>query len=141
MPAAPPGMVSVSVVPGTRGPVAWYCSTLGERTCQAPAMGGESVGSGLPGPRAVEKVTEIVEPAATLSPVGEKVATVKGAGGAAMEAAADIPRFRATRTRPPATRITTSAPTPMNHQTCPPVRGRTCSPAPIATEMLPGLLG
>ena len=70
-PVGPPGTVSVSVAPGTSGPGGLYWSSDGDSTAQEPATGGLSVGIGLLGASAVESSTAIVEPAATLVPVGE----------------------------------------------------------------------
>ena len=53
-----------------------------------PATGGLSVGSGLLGARSVENCTVMVEPAATLVPVGETDETVSAGGGLAEVAAA-----------------------------------------------------
>ena len=47
----PPGTVTVSVAPGTSGPLAWYSSNDGDNTAHEPATGGLSVGMGLPGAR------------------------------------------------------------------------------------------
>ncbi len=63
--------MTVSVAPGTSGPLAWYSSNDGDNTAHEPATGGLSVGIGLPGARSVENCTVTVEPAATLAPVGE----------------------------------------------------------------------
>ncbi len=87
-PEGPPGTVTVSVAPGTSGPVAWYSSNDGDSTAQAPATGGLSVGIGLFGARSVENCTVMVEPAATLAPVGETDETVRAGGGLAEVAAA-----------------------------------------------------
>ena len=87
-PEGPPGTVTVSVAPGTSGPVAWYSSNDGDSTAQLPATGGLSVGSGLLGARSVENCTVMVEPAATLVPVGETEETVSAGGGLAEVAAA-----------------------------------------------------
>ena len=81
-PEGPPGTVTVSVAPGTSGPVAWYSSNDGDSTAQLPATGGLSVGRGLLGARSVENCTVMVEPAATLVPVGEIEETVSAGGGA-----------------------------------------------------------
>ena len=87
-PEGPPGTVTVSVAPGTSGPVAWYSSSDGDSTAHEPATGGLSVGSGLFGARSVENCTVIVEPAATLVPVGETEATLSAGGGVVGVAAA-----------------------------------------------------
>ena len=76
-PVAPPGTVTVSVAPGTSGPEASYWRTDGDRTAQVPATGGLKVGIGLPGARSVENCTEMVDPAATLVPVGDTETTVR----------------------------------------------------------------
>src|SRR6516165_8592494 len=81
MPPDPPGTVTVSVAPGTSGPVASYWSSEGDSTAQDPATGGLSVGRGLLGARAVERWTEIVDPATTFVPVGVTDATVNAGGG------------------------------------------------------------
>jgi len=76
------------VAPGTSGPDAWYCRTDGDSTAQVPATGGLTVGMGLPGPRSVENCTEMVDPAATLVPVGDTETTLSAGGGAVGVAAA-----------------------------------------------------
>ena len=73
--------MTVSVAPGTSGPTAWYSSNDGDSTAHEPATGGLSVGMGLPGARSVENCTVMVDPAATLAPVGETDATVSAGGG------------------------------------------------------------
>ena len=79
--AGPPGTVMVSVAPGTSGPVAWYSSSDGDSTAHAPGTGGLRVGIGLPGARSVESCTVMVDPAATLVPVGVTEVTVRATGG------------------------------------------------------------
>ena len=60
----------------------------GDSTAQLPATAGLSVGSGLLGARSVENCTVMVEPAATLVPVGETEETGSAGGGLAEVAAA-----------------------------------------------------
>ena len=69
------------MAPGTSGPDRLVLEQgRGQSTAHAPATGGVRVGIGLPGARSVENWTEIVEPAATLAPVGETEATVRAGG-------------------------------------------------------------
>src|SRR5580692_3479382 len=98
-PDGPPGTVTVSVAPGTSGPVAWYSNSDGDSTAQAPVTGGLSLGIGLFGARSVENCTVMVEPAATLAPVGETDETVRAGGGVAGVAAACPLCMRSTVTK------------------------------------------
>ena len=74
--------MTVSVAPGTSGPVAWYSSSDGDSTAQLPATGGLSVGMRAAGREVVENCTVMVEPAATLAPVGETDETSAPEGAA-----------------------------------------------------------
>ena len=103
-PPAPPGTVTVSVAPGTSGPVAWYSSSAGESTAQAPGTAGFRVGMGLSGARSVENSTEMAAPAATLVPVGETDDTVRagrrgGRGGRRLIAPPVVDGHEASRRR------------------------------------------
>src|ERR1700728_1628356 len=127
-PDAPPGTVMVSVAPGTSGPLAWYSSNDGDSTAHVPVTAGLSVGIGLFGARSVEKCTVMVDPAATLVPVGETDETVRAGGGAAEVAEAWLLCIRSTATKPPAAMMSTATHTvTMTHRRVPfPVRA--CSP-------------
>ena len=138
MPLDPPGTVIVSVAPGTSGPVAWYWSSDGDSTAQLPATGGSRVGMGALGARSVENCTEMVEPAATLEPVGDMDTTLRAGGGAVGLAEAGENRTWTATTSPAA--ATTSATTQMvgitHHRL--PFACRTCPPWAMAGGILPG---
>ena len=125
-------MVSVSLAPGTSGPVAWYWSSEGDRTTHAPATGGSSVGSGVLGARSVENWTEIVEPAATLFPVGEVVTTLSAGGGLLGLAEAGVFRTCTNTTSPAAATASAAAQAARMTHRCGPLSGRACSPELIA---------
>src|SRR5277367_6625629 len=127
-PEGPPGTVTVSVAPGTSGPLAWYSSNDGDSTAQMPATGGLRVGIGLFGARSVENCTVMVEPAATLVPVGETDETVRAGGGLAEVAAAWLLCRRSKATNPPAARMRTTTMTVTITHRRGPFLVRTCSP-------------
>ena len=124
------------MAPGTSGPEAWYCRTDGDSTAQVPATGGLTVGIGLPGPRSVENCTEMVDPAATLLPVGDTETTLSAGGGAVGVAAAWL-KCRLVTTTAAAATTSTAAPTVRITHHRVPLRLRTCSPV-MAAELYLG---
>src|SRR5271170_6653176 len=88
---------------------------------------------GLPGARSLENWTEMVEPSATLVPVGVVDTTVSALGGD--DGAADaLSCDRFTRTRPPATRARHSAASATNNHTREWVPESCACRAPLITE-------
>src|ERR1039458_7850281 len=127
-PVGPLGTVTVSVAPGTSGPVAWNWSSDGDSTAQDPATAGVRVGMGLPGARSVENCTEMVDPAATFAPVGDTDATVRATGGAVGVAEASLSRAWSITTKPPAASTSAAAHTATITHARRPFLWRTWSP-------------
>jgi hypothetical protein len=75
-PDGPPGMVSVSCEPGTRGAASSYESVVAFGCTHFPATGGASVGVTLPSTTGAEKVTDNVVFVATFCAAVEGVEDV-----------------------------------------------------------------